>query len=171
MFKIRTQAIVFGCVLPGHRSPIRMNVLPDKQLGEGWSSLREQRCLCRRKRQLKEELWWPVLTNILRLLLGSWSSGENLWLQDCYDNCHWCTIMFHCSVPTGTLQQMTWTRLRSVSRWNMMRFPPLTQNDQVACSWEECKAAHLRACEAYANSGRSGVEHWARRICWPKVSI
>ena len=28
--------------------------------------------------------------------------------------------------------------------------------EQVACSWEECKAAHLRACEAYANSGRSG---------------
>ena len=29
MFKIRTQAIVFGCVLPGHQSLIHMNVLPD----------------------------------------------------------------------------------------------------------------------------------------------
>ena len=92
MFKIRTQAIVFGCVLPGHRSPIRMNVLPDKQLVEGWSNLREQRCLCRRKRQLKEELWWPVLTNILRPLLGSWSSGEIFWLKDCYEKL---PLMYH----------------------------------------------------------------------------
>ena len=34
MFKIRTQAIVFGCVLPGHQSPIRMNVLPEKAASE-----------------------------------------------------------------------------------------------------------------------------------------
>ena len=33
--------------------------------------------------------------------------------------------------------------------------PKPTPSHQVACSWEECKAAHLRACEAYANSGRS----------------
>ena len=34
-------------------------------------------------------------------------------------------------------------------------FPKPTPSHQVACSWEECKAAHLRVCEAYANSGRS----------------
>ena len=33
MFKIRTPAIVFGCVLPGHQSPIHMNVLPEKAAG------------------------------------------------------------------------------------------------------------------------------------------
>jgi hypothetical protein len=33
---------------------------------------------------------------------------------------------------------------------------------QVACSWAECKAAHLRACEAYANSG--SLFHAAKQL-------
>lgn len=33
---------------------------------------------------------------------------------------------------------------------------------KVACRWEECKAAHLRACEAYANSG--SLYHAAKQL-------
>jgi len=33
---------------------------------------------------------------------------------------------------------------------------------KVSCSWEDCKAAHLRACEAYANSG--SLYHAAKQL-------
>ena len=32
----------------------------------------------------------------------------------------------------------------------------------MSCSWEDCKAAHLRACEAYANSG--SLYHAAKQL-------